>query len=159
MNTYPQSMRRNDGILRKACQIGFIHRVVRTARRHFDSLVRQDVSTDRGVEREAMGSFAGAEYKHRRRTIQDVTGSHLPGAALQYVGERFTVERAVCVAPQDREDRAHAHIHVDITGTIQRSEDRRTCHIRGLAATVGSSFSSDAKMPTLPRLPKQESNV
>ena len=114
------------------------------------------IGAERRVKREAVHAVARAVDQQRRRAVEHVPGGDLFRTKLQHVGPRIAVFEPLHVAAKDGKDRTHAHIDVNIA-RVRRVDRRspRICQFGSRSTTIGSSFSSDARTPTFPRLPRQ----
>src|SRR3569623_767897 len=110
--------------------VGSVDRELLGVGRDLDVGVGEIVFADVAVERKAVHAVAAGDHQHGGRPVQRVTGADLLGAGLQEVfgGDFFfTFGRF-----QDREDRAHRDVDVDVARAVERIEQQQVLALRVL---------------------------
>lgn len=104
---------------RETIGVGFIHRVVLSLIRHANIVVAENIRADRRIQRESEDSLPRRVNQNRGRPVNDIPGGNLLHARLQHRRHGILLHLQ---SPEDRKDRPHADVDVDVRRPVQRIE-------------------------------------
>src|SRR5258706_1450283 len=113
--------------------------------------MREEKLTQRRIERKAMRTLARRIHEHRARSVDDVARRHLSPSRLQHV--LHFAAAAASDLPNNREDRAHGDIDVDVRRAVERIEKKAILSAAKVGRDVDDSRlflgSHGAEAPTM----------